>query len=545
MADYSSPQLPSPSALLSTIPAGSAAKSIVSRRPMAHAQRIEEATGTPRVPLSELLGNFNYKTCTSPSSRRSITGEAMTKRRRIELVETSTVSVVTRKSRKRLDPAVEKPKRKPKAPKRAQTITEVATKAYRLVKPVETAPTSTVSEYFASTKEVHEPAKAVTEVQKAKKPRKPRSKPAITGDEPSKAPAKKPGRTKKAEAMLKEADQLPPLYSPERANRQAQQQQFLFGTSSQLAVEESPTFVKKMHTALLESEGVPAPTQMVSTQALVSPAQKSYLKVPTAPHGTTLSVGQAEREHWCAASRDVKGELLRDESRPKHTGSVQAAKPSTAKPVPKAAPASVIHPSPPKQEWVAIDDIEDESPPTPSPPRRRASASPSPVLPLAFDRPTAPPRLQAASSAKPSSPDVKVGCSVLSHNTSLKPTDAQWQHIKPTLFPQVTAAIKSAPRSTDPEKPSWHQKILLYDPLVLEDFTAWLTDVRKLRIEVQRQPRPKKGRKKKVDVEPAESVLVETMEEPLQHWMVQKWCEEGSICCLSRESSRGGLKARY
>ncbi|KAJ6788783.1 hypothetical protein PWT90_09014 [Aphanocladium album] len=45
---------------------------------------------------------------------------------------------------------------------------------------------------------------------------------------------------------------------------------------------------------------------------------------------------------------------------------------------------------------------------------------------------------------------------------------------KPASFEYISKAITSAPRSKDVNNPSWHEKILIYDPIVLEDLTAWL-----------------------------------------------------------------------
>jgi hypothetical protein len=96
---------------------------------------------------------------------------------------------------------------------------------------------------------------------------------------------------------------------------------------------------------------------------------------------------------------------------------------------------------------------------------------------------------------------------------SLSPTSSQAR-----LFTYITRAIKSAPPSKDPQKPSWHEKILLYDPIILEDLTVWLNT----------------GALGKVgwdaEVEPKE---------------VKKWCEGRSICCLWRENMRGGSRSRY
>jgi hypothetical protein len=86
------------------------------------------------------------------------------------------------------------------------------------------------------------------------------------------------------------------------------------------------------------------------------------------------------------------------------------------------------------------------------------------------------------------------------------------------LNERITRAITSAPPSNDPSKPTWHEKMLLYDPIVLEDLTVWLNT----------------GALQKVgwdgEVEPKE---------------VKAWCLGKSVCCLWRENLRGGARSRY
>jgi hypothetical protein len=86
------------------------------------------------------------------------------------------------------------------------------------------------------------------------------------------------------------------------------------------------------------------------------------------------------------------------------------------------------------------------------------------------------------------------------------------------LCTHITRAITTAPPSKDPSKPSWHEKILLYDPIVLEDLTVWLNT----------------GALEKAgwdgEVEPKE---------------VKKWCEMKSICCLWKDNLRGAARSRY
>jgi hypothetical protein len=85
-------------------------------------------------------------------------------------------------------------------------------------------------------------------------------------------------------------------------------------------------------------------------------------------------------------------------------------------------------------------------------------------------------------------------------------------------FAFITKAITAAPRSSDPDKPSWHEKMLLYDPVVLEDLAAWLNS----------------GHLTQVGFNDEVSALD-----------VKKWCESRSVLCLWRESLRGRERKRF
>lgn len=94
----------------------------------------------------------------------------------------------------------------------------------------------------------------------------------------------------------------------------------------------------------------------------------------------------------------------------------------------------------------------------------------------------------------------------------LSPTEQQ-----SVLFSHITRAVTSAPRTTDPENPSWHEKMLMYDPVILEDLTAWLNE----------------GQLTKAGYDSEAS--------PMD---VKKWCESRSICCLWRGTWRGKERKR-
>ncbi|KAF5003641.1 hypothetical protein FDECE_9812 [Fusarium decemcellulare] len=102
-------------------------------------------------------------------------------------------------------------------------------------------------------------------------------------------------------------------------------------------------------------------------------------------------------------------------------------------------------------------------------------------------------------------------------DTELSLTASQNDH-ETTLFEHITKAIQSAPRTDDPMEPSWHEKILLYDPIVLEDLTAWLNTGELSRVGYDEEVNPND---------------------------VKKWCESKSVCCLWRVNLRGKERKRF
>ncbi|KAI1827203.1 hypothetical protein F4861DRAFT_529440 [Xylaria intraflava] len=95
----------------------------------------------------------------------------------------------------------------------------------------------------------------------------------------------------------------------------------------------------------------------------------------------------------------------------------------------------------------------------------------------------------------------------------LSPTDQQSE-----LFKYITMAVTSTPRSQDPSKPSWYEKMLLYDPIILEELTRWLNGGELTRAGYDGEVSP-------LDV--------------------KAWCESKSVVCLWQQNSRGRERKRY
>lgn len=86
------------------------------------------------------------------------------------------------------------------------------------------------------------------------------------------------------------------------------------------------------------------------------------------------------------------------------------------------------------------------------------------------------------------------------------------------LFEHITNAVRSAPRTTNPQEPSWYEKILLYEPIVLEDLATWLNTGELSRAGYDGEVNPND---------------------------VKKWCESKSVCCVARISLRGKERKRF
>lgn len=128
----------------------------------------------------------------------------------------------------------------------------------------------------------------------------------------------------------------------------------------------------------------------------------------------------------------------------------------------------------------------------------------------------------AASSAAPanefSSPVPGVELSMTEADDSVLSLTSSPTSQQARLFGYITDAVRTAPRSRDPENPSWHEKMLMYDPVVLEDLTAWLNA----------------GQLDRVG-----------FEEEVSCGDVKKWCESKSVCCLWKVNINGKERKRF
>ncbi|KAI9835979.1 MAG: 5'-flap endonuclease [Thelocarpon superellum] len=152
-----------------------------------------------------------------------------------------------------------------------------------------------------------------------------------------------------------------------------------------------------------------------------------------------------------------------------------------------------------KRDVIAIiEEISDsDTPPTPSPPRRRRTTSDA-------GRAVAAPTLQL--STPPATADT------LTCPLSPETTDQD------RLFKSITRAIRSqrnvrAPASGSTLTPpstnlTWHEKMLLYDPIVVEELAVWLNTVGLRSVGIDDEVHP---------------------------GVCRAWCEMRSVCCISNK----------
>ncbi|KAI1453091.1 hypothetical protein F4805DRAFT_470361 [Annulohypoxylon moriforme] len=181
--------------------------------------------------------------------------------------------------------------------------------------------------------------------------------------------------------------------------------------------------------------------------------------------------------------------------RPRKTSTAEASSSSTKAPAPKPTspnkPRGRSKKNAPKPVEIADSDGDD-------PPSSSSSRMSSPDRDRLFSSP----------------PAVDLSLSEDADTSlALSPTDQQTE-----LFKYITRAVTSAPRSKDPANPSWHEKMLLYDPIVLEDLAAWLN------------AGGLSGVGYDGEVGPGD---------------VKRWCESKSVICLWRQNLRGKERKRY
>lgn len=574
------------------------------------------ASGNKQKTITELFGNFGYIGGEDRAASKRITDQSGTRKRRlIELVKTNV-------------PAVEPPVAKVKSVKKKHTtITAQAISAYAVDgrEDLNLLP-APLLQYFSYKDSTEENGLGTTDGFKF--PPKPRSK----------SPVKTPSKSSKSKKGTAEA---PILLSPGTALKRVEKQEFVFGTSSQLAREDSPALLRDIQQAMHVSNQVEE--DHFEEFRSLSPSKSTSV----VERGTELYA--AKRNLWAAASRDAEGgtadiETLDLSESPQVLASAKPSAPVSGRSEVAAGPTMKSA----DDEWYDLDDDPlqlkeksvtldqpssrirpEEAAIRPgllsSPPRgvKAARPSSSKMKPFASKPPPKVdlPSKQTSTAQKPdygSYPTTQLAKEIASYKfkpvkgreqmiallercwegkqkatagsqltsglTTCSPVKSNSDSSKPLVLRQtpkrqqkkdsripeeisdsdtpltpspprrgrtkactpplqlsvstdpdeslvlsptsqqlrlhkhITQAITSAPRSTDSKNPNWHEKILLYDPIVLEDLATWLNT----------------GALQRVGWDGEVSA-----------YEVKRWCLEKSICCLWRKNLRGVARSRF
>ncbi|KAJ5103322.1 hypothetical protein N7532_003851 [Penicillium argentinense] len=169
-----------------------------------------------------------------------------------------------------------------------------------------------------------------------------------------------------------------------------------------------------------------------------------------------------------------------------------------------------------------IQDSEEEVIPSPSQTQKRYNEillkTPKPVkepsLETQTKEPTPSPSKRKTAIFKSSRNTKKASCS--SEHKTTKAAFSERNSL-PDLATQITKAVRSQSRLSPPSSssgsricPTWHEKILMYDPIILEEFTIWL-NVEGLSLV---------GEDREVHVAAA-----------------REWCESKGICCCGKNNA--------
>ncbi|KAJ4996325.1 Structure-specific endonuclease subunit SLX4 [Colletotrichum sp. SAR 10_66] len=470
-----------------------------------------------------------------PDNERQVLGKR-------KLIETVSINETAKTGpAERAAPKAKAPRKKPR------TITELATAAYKVPEATEQQELSALA-----------PESNAVEAEEAK------------------------GKGKKRASKAKKPKKMPPpepvLLSPTAALRQAANQDYVFGTSSQLAREHSPTFLRDLQSALQASnsrgkEDDPFVTPINSDAVEPEPRQKLWgvgardedgrvldlevINLADTPQGNKCTSEGPNPFGYVAADRQtsalpnhfpsddsfpdiddllgkaIAGELpsIQEEApsfqpaaaqlapkepspAPEHGAARLAEKdiaeddidlppprlPSvtgkaTQQPAAKAKPVQV--PSKPKFDlytdvqlareissygfkpvkrrtaMLALLDQCWETSPAASRARELASQNIIEIPDSASEGSLSPSPYSSPEPTFSSPPPVDASLSI-TEDTEMSLAASPKSQESAALFECITEAVTTAPPTTDPKKPTFHEMMLMYDPIVLEDLATWL-----------------------------------------------------------------------
>jgi hypothetical protein len=284
-----------------------------------------------------------------------------------------------------------------------------------------------------------------------------------------------------------------------------------------------------------------------SAQIRFSPAMKLS---PPAPASTAINGSPKKRGRPPKSQSTVSKTSTSSTRIQKPAPSKSQVKPKVKKTAPSTPPGG-------SGRFIDIDEILDSEDDalealSPTPPRFYKHAGSEPLPLISLSPTTSPSKSKVVPGTK--SNDASSSDTSVSTIHCIPTKLLEWMYIKPDIFAQITTHIRSLPPTTDPTNPTWHEKILMYDPIVLEDLTSYLntsTSIRVFKKATQKQIKAWNQHRKAngdpvlvLGKENEQDVLAVTKE--LEAYMVQGWCESLSVCCIWGEGrGKSGVRKGF
>ena len=202
----------------------------------------------------------------------------------------------------------------------------------------------------------------------------------------------------------------------------------------------------------------------------------------------------------------------------KSTRIAKAATPKKHKQAPATANAAQ---RPPPSSYIDIEEIQDsEDEPSLSPIRiEKQQSIISPTTIVSIENPSLEPQVLGHDQVRNASMKAKSKSShipKMTESITARKTNQRFaENDLKDLSIQITAAVRAQSRlhnANSRARPTWHEKILMYDPIILEDFTAWLN---------------------------VEGLSLVDEDREVSTALVREWCERKGICCGWKKNASG------
>lgn len=251
------------------------------------------------------------------------------------------------------------------------------------------------------------------------------------------------------------------------------------------------------------------------------------------PSNQSLST-TSQQQHKGAAAADEPAKVTltqppekRPRGRPRKDGN--APKSTAEDPEPKAKAGSGAKASVPDAKTTTTtaatrrtaDSVPPAAPKRRAPSKAKAQPIPAEVIEIpdsASDSSAALTCSPEGSFSSPGDVDVPLSLDEGTETSLVSGGAAADQQQQAALMGYITRAVTEAAPSRVPSQPSWHEKILMYDPVILEDLAAWLNSGQLTRVGYDGEVSP---------------------------WEVKQWCEARSVCCLWRVNLSGKERKRF